>query len=216
MKKITLIIFLIIGITKISFSQYEVRAGMGIDYTSAPLLRDYINQNFAPRNNQLGNFFSAIEFSEEFGYLISKHYQISIELGYLMNSFNYSYNISTYDFSYKVIKPSILNYYVIQGTGYKFKFGGGAGIRLAYVDQTLPTTTRIYHYHSTGFGFILRAEGNTLLSDNLYVSLGGDILYDINGEPKNGNNYIINNANNKRVSLNSFAAVIRLGLLYLF
>ena len=89
-------------------------------------------------------------------------------------------------------------------------------MRFVSVNETKPTTTTTYTYSSIGYGIILRAEGNTLLSDNLYVSIGGDIKYDINGEPKNGSNYIVNNANHQNVSLDSFSAGVRLGLTYLF
>ncbi len=214
MKKFLFTILLLIVVSKPSFSQYELRASMGIDYASMPSLVDYINQSYAPAGNQLNSFNSAIEFSAEAGYLVNKHYQVGFELGYLINSFTYTFFPTKYEFAYNIFMPSVLNYYVLQGKGYKFKFGGGLGLRFSSVHETKPILTKTYNYRSVGYGLILRAEGNTLLSGNFYVSLGGDIRYDINGEPKNGNNYIVNNG--KKVSLSSFSAGVRLGITYIF
>ena len=203
-------------ITNQAFSQYELRAGMGIDFLTTPSLNDYINQNFAPPDQQISTFSTAVEFSGEAGYMINQYYQVGLELAYLINSHTFTYNIGKYDFAYHVIMPTIMNYYVLQGSGYKFKFGGGIGIRLSDASETLPTSTISKSYSAFGFGFILRADANTLISKDLYVNLGGDLRYDLNGEPKNGSNYLVNNVNGSNVNLNSFSADVRLGIMYLF
>jgi hypothetical protein len=35
------------------------------------------------------------------------------------------------------------------------------------------------NYTAMGAGFVLKAEGNTLLSDNLYALIGVDLRYDL-------------------------------------
>ncbi len=42
-------------------------------------------------------------------------------------------------------------------------------------------------YSSIGFGGLLRVEANTALSENFYANIGGDLRYDVNGEPENNN-----------------------------
>jgi hypothetical protein len=198
------------------YSQYDFRAGMGINFVSTPSLTDYLNQNFAASNQQIGVFNSAIIFTAEGGYFLNDHYEISLELGYLINSYNYSYSIGTYRLNYDIIMPTVINYYVIRGAGYSFKFGGGIGLRFLSADQQLPATPSAVNYSSTGFGFLLKAEGNTLLSGNFYANIGVDLGYDFNGKPKYGSTYIVNYINNENVNFNALSAGIHLGVSYIF
>ncbi len=196
-----------------SYSQYELRAGMGINFGSTPSLKDYVNQ--IAGYQQLGSFNSAVVFSGEFDYNVSNTYDLGIELGYLLNSVTFS-TYGTYDFSYHIIMPTITSYYVIRGDGYNFKFGGGVGLRLVNANEKLPALPSSDNYDSIGFGFLLRAAGNTRLSDNFYIFISGDLRYDLNGNPKNGDKYIIDNATNGKVNLNTFAAGVNLGITYAF
>ena len=59
-------------------------------------------------------------------------------------------------------------------------------------------------YSSTGFGVVLRAEGNTVLSENLYANIGLDIRYDANGEPSDSDGNKITNFN-ENVNFNSLS-----------
>ena len=74
----------------------------------------------------------------------------------------------------------------------------------------------ITNYSNTGFGFILRAEGNTLLGGNFYANIGADLKYDINGSPKSGSSNLYNNISRENVNLNSLAVGLRLGVSYIF
>jgi hypothetical protein len=215
MKFITALIFCL-TISSTSFSQYYARAGMEISYISMPSLTDYLNQNFAPSDQQLGTFNSAIVFSGEGGYLLNDHYAVGLEVAYLINSHNYSYDLGVYKLNYSIIMPTIVNYFVLKGEGYDFKFGGGLGIRFVSANQQLPGTPSAVTYSSTGFGLLLKADGNTLLSGNLYANIGVDIRYDFNGQPKSGNGYFVNNANNSNINFNALSAGLRLGVTYIF
>ncbi|MHB1686493.1 MAG: hypothetical protein ACYCVH_03855 [Ignavibacteriaceae bacterium] len=200
-----------------AFAQYSVRAGMGISFVSSPSLIDYINENFAPSDQQLGSFNSAINFSGEFDYSVNETYQVGLDLTYLLNSYTYSSIGGIYKMNYEILMPTLVNYYVISGEGYSFKFGGGVGLRFVNVSEQLPATPSATTYTSTGFGFLLRADANTLLSKNLYANIGADLKYDINGKPNSGGKYLVNNnANYTDVNFNMFSAVIRLGLTYNF
>ena len=207
---------LILTFATISYSQYDIRAGMGISFGATPSLTDYLNQNFEPSNQQLGIFGSAIVFSGEGGYLLNNHYEIGVELAYLINSYNLSYDVGNYRLSYNILMPTLVNYYVIKGQGYDFKFGGGVGPRFVSVNQQLPGTISGVNFTSTGFGFLVRADGNTTLGGDLYANIGVDLRYDFNGKPKNGSTYIHNNVYNQDVNFNSLSATIRLGVSYIF
>ncbi|NWF89223.1 MAG: hypothetical protein HXY50_07130 [Ignavibacteriaceae bacterium] len=187
---------------------------MGIDFANTPSLNDYINQTFPVGDNPLNDFNSAINFSGEFGYFASKEFHLGAELGYLLNSYNFSSDLGKYEISYNVISPSFLGYYVITGGGYNLKVGGGFGIRFANVDLSFPGTNFVNNYSSTGYGFILRTEGNTLLGNNFFASIGADLKYDAIGEPKSENEKI--NQQFDGVNLNSLAVSLRLGISYFF
>ena len=162
-----------------SFSQVQVRGSMGVDFVSTPSLYDYINQNFAASNSQIGSFNAAIIFSGEVDYDVSSNYEIGLDLGYRLYSFNTQNLIGQYDLTYHNLMPTLVNYYVINGDGYQFKFGGGAGVRFLSADESIPGTGSTQTYSSTGFGLLLRAAGNTRLSDNFYINIGLDARYDL-------------------------------------
>jgi hypothetical protein len=201
----------------ISAQQNQLRASMGIDFINTPSLIDYINQsNFASDGSQLPTFNTAVNFSGEYGKLLNDNFQLSVELAYLIYSYNASNINGRYDISYDLIMPSLMTFYVVSGKGYDFKFGGGAGIRFLSVDETLPASARSDNYTSTGFGAIIRAEGNTLLGGNVYANVITDIRYDINGEPKGNLGNLRNNVLNENVNFNSLSVGIKLGVSYFF
>lgn len=201
----------------ISAQQNQLRVSMGIDFINSPSLIDYINQsNFSSDGSQLPSFNTAVNFSGEYGKLFNENFQLSVELAYLLYSYNASNINGRYDISYYLIMPSLMAFYVVSGKGYDFKFGGGAGIRFLSVDETLPASARSDNYTSTGFGAIIRAEGNTLLGGNVYANIITDIRYDINAEPKGNNGNLRNNVLNENVNFNSLSVGIKLGVSYFF
>lgn len=200
--------------SSVIFPQVELRAGMAIDFASMPSLKDYINQ--IAGTELLGSLNSAIVFSGEADYSLSENYSLGIDAGYLINSYTTVYDLGKYEFSYNIISPSLVNYYVIRGAGYHFKFGGGLGPRFVIADQMLPGTGITETYKSTGFGVILRADGNTLLGGNVYANIGADVKYDFNGEPKHNGKNLLNRIIPENVSMNSLSFGLRLGLSYLF
>lgn len=215
MKVYFILILILFGLNKTE-AQYSIRASMGIDFASTPSLTDYVNQNFPVGDSPLNDFNTAIIFSGEFGFLITPEFQLGVEVSYLINSYNYSNELGKFDLDYNIISPSILGYYISQGNGYNIKFGGGIGLRLSNLDLSLPGTTEITNYSNTGFGLILRAEGNTLLGGNFYANIGADLKYDMNGIPKSGSKNLYNNISREDVHLNSLSVGLRLGVSYIF
>lgn len=218
MKKIFFLLFVLL-ISNFSFSQEanEIRASMGIDFQSIPSVQDYINQSrFSPADNQVGDFSSAVNFSGAYGRMLSENYQLAAEIGYLIYSYTSTDINGRYDLTFTSIMPSILNYFVVGGKGYNFKFGGGAGIRFITANELLPGRPSKTKHSSTGFGLIIRAEANTLLGGKVYAHIGADIRYDVNGEPKNDGEPLYNIIIKENVNFNSLSFGIRLGLSYIF
>lgn len=214
-KIITVIIFLTLSGT--GFSQIAVRGGMGITFIDIPSLVDYLNnQSIAPADQQVGIFSSAVTFSGELDYILNQNHEIGIEAAYLINSYTFGQDLGLYRLNYGIFMPSVIYYYVIRRKGFNIKFGGGLGLRFVNLTQQWPATPSGQNYSSSGFGFLLRADGNTILSEDLYVNIGFDLRYDLNGKPYGNRSYLVNKSNQQDVSFNSFSACVRLGLTYYF
>jgi len=199
---------------KITFAQFDISASMGIDFVNSPSFSDYLTANYAAPGETVSSFNAAVIFSGEAGYMVSETYEAAIDVGYLINSYTSSTANGQYDINYGNIMFSLLNFYVLHGDGYSFKFGGGAGLRFLSADEKLPGTTSTTTYSSTGYGVLLRVEGNTLLGGNIYAKIAAQARYDINGEPKN-NGQPLGNAN-EPVNFNSLSVGLGLGVSYIF
>jgi hypothetical protein len=216
MKKVLLFI-LFVFFTNIIFAQSEFKATMGIDLISLPSVQDYINQHYAPLDDQLGTFNTAAIFSAEFGYFFQEKFEMSIEVPYQIYSYNTNVaGAGQYDLYYDELLPSVMAYYVISGVGYNFKFGGGIGPRFTFVTEEKKWQGTKDDYSSIGFGGLLRIEANTALSEYFFANIGGDLRYDLNGVPENENgNTLYNNVENEKVNFNSFSLGLKLGFSYL-
>jgi hypothetical protein len=198
-------------------AQTEVRGSMGISFFSSPSLTNYINQNFASYDNRLKPINSAVVFELEGDRGINKNFMMGIELSYLINSYTYSVDIGQYNLSYNIFEPALLGYYVIPGIGYEFKFGGGFGFPLVFADEYLPGTGITTTYKSNGFSIILKSEGNTIISGNLYADINAGVKYGFNGKPSYNNNYIQNpGSNNEQVNFNALSFFMGLGVIFKF
>ncbi len=215
MKKYFLLVAFLV-FSKISFAQFDISASMGIDFVNSPSFSDYITQNFAAPGETVSGFNAAVIFSGEAGYMVSKTYEAAIDIGYLINSYTSSLANGQYDINYGNLMFSLLSFYVLHGDGYSFKFGGGAGLRFLSADEKPPGTISTTTYSSTGYGILLRVEGNTLLGGNIYAKIAAQAGYDINGEPKSGGQPLRNNIVNEAVNFNSLSVGLSLGVSYIF
>ncbi len=212
MKKI-FFLFLLLPFLNL-YGQWDFGISMGLDFKSAPAYRDYINFNFASPDNKLKSFNSSVNFSGEAGYLINKSFQIGLEYSIVIDSYNSPLGSGgIYEISYLMHRPSVIGYYVIGGAGYKFKFGGGLGLRFVSLNEEIITKSE---YESSGWGLLIKGEANTLLSGNLYVLLGLDFRYDLPGELSSDENKKITNfATGEIVNLNAISIGVKLGISYL-
>lgn len=209
-----LIIILLVVCSNYTKAQIELSGGMGITFNNTPSIADYINQNFATNEDKYPDFSSSILFFIEGDYEVNETYDIGIEIGYSISSTSYDNLAGKYELVHSVIKPSIVNYYVIRGVGYNIKLGGGVGARISLIDETLPLTNTSYKYNAFGIGFLLKAEGNTSLGGNLFANIGMEARYDLNGEAKRDGAALYNPIRRENVNFNSLSFGIRLGLMY--
>lgn len=213
MKKLLFGIVLIISSAQI-YAQVDVMAGMGITFQSNPSLKDYID-NLTPGGEGLAQFSSAVNFFGEIDYSINPTFDLGLEYEYKLSSYNTAFGgAGNYDLSYVTHSPSLLAYYVVQGVGYKFKFGGGAGYRIVAVDEELPTSNTVTNFTANGFGMLLKAQANTLLGGDFYASIGADIRYDIIGEATDGNQTFGSTALKEKIDFNTIAFSVKVGISY--
>lgn len=212
--KINKMLFLIIISSIYTYAQIDFRVGMGLDFFNSQSVVDYINQSNFSGSGELSSFSTAVNFSGEVGVKVDNNIQLSGDVTYQIYSYNSDVTLGRYDIKFNNFMPSVLTYYMIEGTGYNFKFGGGAGLRFVSVEQTLPASAGADKYSSTGFGLLLRAQGNTLLGDKIYANISLDIRYDINGVPENNGRKLYNNVQKDNVNFNQLALGIKLGLYY--
>jgi hypothetical protein len=215
-KSFAVIFFLFISVSfgqKKSFNNFEVTAGMGIQMAYTPVLTNYVNNNYG-YNAPLNTFNNGVEIWIEVNTDYSKDFQLGIEFAY--NYFSYTNVLGSglvYELDKTIYMPTLLGYYLIKGNGYEFKFGVGLGYRYAGVVEKTYSSA---NYSAGGFGSLVRAQALTALGNNFYVNLSGDLRYDIIGTPKNGNNKIYDDILQQNVNLNSFSAVVRIGITYIF
>jgi len=215
MKKFLLAGFILFSIS-CTYAQTELKATMGINFISIPSVQDFINQSY-PLGTEVGTFSTTVIFTAEAGQFLSNNFEMGLEIPYQLFSYNSNVGSGQYDLTYNLVLPSVMAYYVLVGNGYNFKIGGGAGPRFVSVNESKKWNGSEEDYSSTGFGVVVRAEGNTILGDNVYANIGIDIRYDVNGEPSDSDgNTIINNVLKENVNFNSFSAGVKLGISYLF
>lgn len=216
MKK-TILFILFMIFSEFSLAQIELKGTMGINFLSFPSVQDYINENYAPSGGELSTFSSAVIFTGEVGTFLSKSFELSIEVPYQIYSYTENVGPGQYELAYNSILPSVMAYYVLLGSGYNIKFGGGAGVRFIDVTESKKWQGTEDTFTSVGFGGLLRAEANTALSENFYANLGFDLRYDVNGEPENSNgDTLVNNVKGENVNFDTFSLGVKLGISYLF
>ncbi|MFZ1291970.1 MAG: hypothetical protein WAR79_17870 [Melioribacteraceae bacterium] len=203
MKKYFVILFLFT--IKSFYAQYEIGGGMGLSFFNAPDLNDYINTNFSS-GEDIPSFTTSADFFVQFNYDIASNYQLSIEYNYNIYSYNSTIGIGVYDLQLNQHKPSLLGYYFYAGPGYKFKIGGGMGLRISQAQEELYGSKE--DYSTSGIGFIAKAQGDTKLGSDFYALIAGEIIYDLPGE--------IKTLSNSKFDLSTFGIGLKLGIIYYF
>ncbi|MBK7104107.1 MAG: hypothetical protein IPH62_02345 [Ignavibacteriae bacterium] len=202
MKKIIVILFLL-SIQKF-YAQYEIGGGMGLSFFNASDLRDYINANFSS-GEDIPSFTTSADFFTQFNYNLSEKYQLGVEYNFNIFSFN---SLGYYNLQLNKHKPSLLFYYCITGNGFKFKFGGGLGIRIVQAEEELGSYGSKNNYITKGYGILAKAQGDTKLGENFYALIAGEIFYDAPGE--------IKTVSYAKFNVAAFGVGLKLGVIYYF
>ena len=198
---------ILLFLSSLSFAQIDITAGMGLNFFSAPDIKDYIN-SYSTAVDEMQSFNTSADFFGEIGYDINQNYQIAIEYTFNIYSFNSTGINGIYDLEVDQHKPSLIGYYVLPGNGYKVKIGLGVGIRNAKIKEKFSGLTKTADYSTSGFGFMAKAQGDTNLSGDFYAVIAGELRYDIPGE--------IEAFNKAKFNVNTFGVILKLGISYHF
>jgi len=212
--KYFLSLLLFVGSSCIVKPQDEISAGMGVGAVNISSLRDYVNSNFALPSERLATFNSAADFFIEYDHEITIDYHLALEYSIMISSFNSTTIYGLYDISFSMHRPSLIFYYVKKGNGYELKLGAGAGYRLVSAVEKLPASNAEPNYTGSGFGLLLKVQGNTLLSGRLYALIAADLRIDLPGEPSRGSAKIHYNSTGETVNFNAISAGVKLGVSY--
>lgn len=213
MKKIFVVLVMLFSTVNIT-AQVDIMGGMGITFQSTPSLKDYID-NLAPSGEELAEYSSSVNFFGEIDYVINPTFDLGLEYENRLFSYNSNYGgLGSYDLSITTHSPTVLAFYVLQGVGYKFKFGGGAGYRLVSVDEELPTSNAVTNYTASGFGILLKAQALTLLGGDFYAAVGADIRYDLIGEASNNESTFGTTGLKEKIDFNTLAFSVKIGISY--
>ncbi len=159
---------------------FSVTAGMGIDVHSAPSVADYVNLvTQAGRAERFDEFSSAVEFFIVPEIQITDDWSVGIEYSVLVNSHavGQSGGVGGSEFSYTVQLPMMVGHYLVSGTGYRLKFGGGIGYAAGELSQQLFGSTQSTDFSSRGWTAKLEAVGNTEFDEHFYGSIGVDLRW---------------------------------------
>lgn len=205
-------LILLLLLTVPVFAQWELRGSMGLNMVNMPDLRDYLNGNFSAGGSLQNDFNSKIEFGIEAGNMVSATYQTGAEATVQISSYTSSLGGSQYEFNYQSYSLSSMHYYVIQGKGYRFKFGGGAGPRFFTSSEKIYTNQPV-NRTSFGAGVVAKLDASTAISNDVYAYIAFDLRYDYNGEPEGDGKKIMYSGS--PVTVNALSAGIKLGVSFL-
>jgi hypothetical protein len=192
-----------------------VAGGMGVEYLAPHDIVDMINGNYRPVTRQ-PEFHAGVNFFGAGFIPLSPNWMLKIEYTYLLNTYNFSGVFGPGEFTMEGHLPTVILHYVLADEGlYNLSAGGGLG----YHFGTLSTKygTLIDTYNATGIGGLVELQGNTAISEELFVHLGVQARWEGIGELTNsaGKSPGIN-AHGDPATMNWFSVGARIGMSYYF
>ncbi|MBU2585938.1 MAG: hypothetical protein KKH32_11495 [Bacteroidetes bacterium] len=212
----SIIILTTLSTNGLAQKNFNISAGMGLNYYLMESLNDYLSYNWG-FNNRQDDFNGAVDFFGSFGFDLSSDYSIDLDVSYSINSFNTSVGTGSYEFAYSLIMPSlILNYHFGQN-GYRISFGAGGGYHFADVSEKIPGSISTSEFSAKGFGFMIKADGISAISSNLFILINVNARYNSFSDVLNGSqSLIINKPSKEKLNLSFTSMGLRLGMKYIF
>lgn len=186
---------------------------MGISMTTSPSFVDYMRSDIPFSNkDSIKAFGVGLEFFGALEYDVSKHFTLKADYSYFIKSRTYNYSYFTYDYFYSIHQPYLMGFYVVRGSTYAFKFGGGLGYHFAAFTKDIGASSNLV-YKASGLGYRAEAEFQAELSKRLGSYISGFLSGSSIGTLKDNNSTPLKNTlTGEEVNLSSFGAGLRIGI----
>lgn len=196
--------------------RYGISGGMGLSAISVNDVVTFLNFLYGPQlDHRISEFNSSVEFYGVIDVFIKGNMSTGIEYSYLFGSHNFPTGFGSDDYSFSYHMPLLLGHYVIAGSGYFFKFGGGLGYLFARFKEDLTLEPEPIVYSGGGIGGKLQAIGHTPFGDNLYAYIGVDFRFGFPGTVTDNDGTVLTDGRSD-ISMNFFSFGLKFGLSYFF
>ncbi len=196
--------------------RYGIGGGMGISAISMNEFISYMNLlHVQDVYNRISEFNSAIEFFGTFDLFLRHDFASGFEYSYLFGSHNIATGFGSNDFNYSYHLPLLLGHYLVSGSNYFFKFGGGLGYIFARYEEDLVDLPEPIVYTGGGVGGKAQAVGHTPFGDNLFAYIGLEMRFGFPGSVTDDEGRTLTDGRND-VSFNFFSFGLKFGLMYFF
>ncbi len=164
-----------------------IAAGMGVEYLSPRDVVDMINGAFRP-TTRVPEFHAGVNFFGAGFVPLSSDWMLKIEYAYLLNTYNIIYNIAgAYgpgEFTMKVHMPSLILHRMLVDEGL-YNVSAGLGLGYHFGELYVNNSSLMDSYTAAGAGGVLELQGNTAMSEDLFVHLGVQARWEFIGELRN-------------------------------
>jgi len=196
--------------------RYGIGGGMGVSAISVNEVVSYLNLLYIPDvSSRISEFNSAIEFFGSYDLFLSSNLATGFEYSYLLGSHNISTGFGSNDFTYTYHLPLVLGHYILSGSEYFFKFGGGLGYIFARFKEDLAALPEAIVYSGGGIGGKAQAVGHTPFGDDLFGYIGVEMRFAFPGSVTDDEGRTLTDGRDN-VSLNFFSFGVKFGLMYYF
>lgn len=195
--------------------RFGLGAGMGVEYLAPREIVDMINGAFHPAT-RLPEFHAGVNFFVVGFVPLSADWMLKVEYAYLLNTYNIVGVFGPGEFTMEVQMPSlVLHYMLVNERFYNLSAGLGAGYHVGAFEVHYGTL--VDTYKANGIGGILELQGNTAISEDLFVHLGAQARWEGIGVLRNeGGKSPGINAQGEAASMAWFAVGARIGMSYYF
>jgi len=196
--------------------RFGAGGGMGISAISINDLTSYLNVIHVPDIvNRVSEFNAAVEFFGSFDLFLHADYAAGFEYSYLLGSHTIETGFGSNIFSYSYHMPLLLGHYIVAGSEYFFKFGGGLGYFHSRYKEDVTEFPQPLVYTGGGVGGKLQAVGHTPFGESLFGYIGIEMRFAFPGSVTDDEGNKLTDGR-EDVSLNFFSFGLKFGLTFYF
>ena len=190
--------------------------GMGIVYLSSPSFTDFL-KNEIPyfTSDSIKTYSAGVEFFGSLEYEYTKSISASFDYSYYLRSSNYTFSYYVFDYTITSHQPSIMVYYNLNYTGFKFKMGAGGGYHFHSLVNNINASNK-ESYSANGGSIRAEFMFAPALSNKLAAYVSVFYTGNFTSSLKNSDGVTLKSSSTgKEVNLGSYGPGARLGFTFL-